>query len=316
MVFGSDSEAHPESVGNSMTNHTRLVAIAASLAAASSSLSGTVGPNQSDPPPTVSLTGVVRDFRERTVAGGHPDFERRPAEGFGQYCKNVEEELGANGKPEYNSCGFKLTRQWKNSAGRNICWLLYDDDLGDVRGDKDGGSPSGGVQSEESFDKWWRDDLATNASAPLALNFTRQSNGTYVFDSNTDPQYASLGGFFPIDGQLLGNSAGTPAHNFHFTLELHTRFTYSAAAHQTLSFRSDDALWVFVNGMNVIDLGGVHGVVEQEVQLNRLGLSEGQDYDIHIFYAERHRPVANLKLTLPLPTPDAPPPPTISAGFD
>ena len=90
------------------------------------------GPNHVDPPPTVSLTGVVRDFRERTVAGGHPDFERRPAEGFGQYCKNVEEELGANGKPEYNSCGFKLTQQWKNSAGKNICWLLYDDDLGDA----------------------------------------------------------------------------------------------------------------------------------------------------------------------------------------
>ena len=52
-----------------MTNRTRLVAIAASLAAASSSLSGTVGPNQVDPPTTVSLTGVVRDFRERTVAG-------------------------------------------------------------------------------------------------------------------------------------------------------------------------------------------------------------------------------------------------------
>ena len=64
-----------------MTNHTRLVAIAASLAAASSSLSGTVGPNHVDPPTTVSLTGVVRDFRERTVAGGHPDFERRPAHG-------------------------------------------------------------------------------------------------------------------------------------------------------------------------------------------------------------------------------------------
>ena len=28
----------------------------------------------SAPPPTIVLTGTVRDFKERTKAGGHPDF--------------------------------------------------------------------------------------------------------------------------------------------------------------------------------------------------------------------------------------------------
>ena len=88
------------------------------------------------PPNSITVTGVVRDFKERTVQGGHPDFEKRPAEGFGHYCKNVEEDL-AGDAPEYNSCGFKVKRQWKDSAGRNICWLLYDDDRGDIEGAAD-----------------------------------------------------------------------------------------------------------------------------------------------------------------------------------
>ena len=30
---------------------------------------------------SVTLTGVVRDFHERTAPNGHPDFERRPSSG-------------------------------------------------------------------------------------------------------------------------------------------------------------------------------------------------------------------------------------------
>lgn len=288
----------------------RIAACTALTAACTNGLSA-----QSNPPPTITVTGVVRDFRERSVAGGHPDFEKMPAEGFGHYCKNVEEEL-TGGLPEYNSCGFKVKKQWKNSAGKNICWLLYDADLGDVKGDKDGGSPDGGFQSEATFDQLWKDSLSFNVSAPLSINLQRQSNGLYVFDSNTDPQYSSLGGFFPIDGQLFGNSAGTPAHNFHFTYVVKTTFVYQASGPQTLSFRSDDSLWVFINGTNVVDLGGVHGALEQEVQLNRLGLVNGQSYTIDIFYAERHRPTSSLKLTLPLTAPTPPAVPTITAGFD
>lgn len=288
----------------------RIAACTALTAACTTSLSA-----QTTPPATITVTGVVRDFKERSVAGGHPDFEKMPTEGFGHYCKNVEEEL-TSGLPEYNSCGFKVKKQWKNSAGKNICWLLYNADLGDARGDKDGGSPDGGFQSEFTFDQLWKDNLAYNASAPLAITLQKQSNGLYVFDSNTDPQCLSLGGFFPIDGQLFGNSVGTPAHNFHFTYVIKTTFVYQASGPQTLPFRSDDSLWVFINGKNVIDLGGVHGALDQEVQLNRLGLVNGQTYTIDIFYAERHRPSSSLKITLPLTAPTPPVVPTITAGFD
>jgi len=147
------------------------------------------------------------------------------------------------------------------------------------------------------------------------MTLVRQSNGTYVFDSNTDPTCVALGGFFPIEHQLFGNPGGTPNRNFHFTFELHTRFTYDADGGQTFAFRGDDDVFVFINGQLVIDLGGVHGAVEQEVQLNRLGLVDGQEYDLDFFFAERHRTQSNFKITTNINLQNAELP-TVSNAFD
>jgi hypothetical protein len=45
-------------------------------------------------PDTIVLNGIVRDFKELSVPGGHPDFEVRPAGGFAQYCGNIATTLG------------------------------------------------------------------------------------------------------------------------------------------------------------------------------------------------------------------------------
>ena len=50
-------------------------------------------------PETIDVRGVVRDFRERDVEGGHPDMEKRPAQGFGRYSGNIAAFIGANRKP-------------------------------------------------------------------------------------------------------------------------------------------------------------------------------------------------------------------------
>ncbi len=250
-----------------------------------------------DAPATIVLTGIVRDFREKSKPGGHPDFENQPSRGFGHYGNNIETTLGADGKPVFKGGGKKITKQWTNSAGKNICWAQFNASLGDVAGTWDSVVSSGGINSSESFYAWFNDVLGTNLSKPLDITLVRQSNGTYVFDSQTDPTYKALNGFFPIENELFGNPGGSPNRNFHFTFELHTEFLYRQADNQVFTFRGDDDVWVFIDGKLVIDLGGVHGAIEQQIELNRLGLVDGENYKLDFFFAERHRTQSNFRIT-------------------
>ena len=272
-------------------------------------------PAEAEDPESVVLTGVVRDFKESTVDSGHPDFERRPDRGFGHYVKNVAVELDAEGKPVFTGAGHKVDNQWRDSNGRNICWRLFDSSLGDSAGSSKGNDP-GGIQDGDSFRLWFRDDPRWNKSRLLDVELKRQADGSYVFDSDTDEVYQERDGFFPIDHQLYGNSGnGGPDHNFHFTFELHTEFTYDGDGAQVFTFRGDDDVWVFIDGKLVIDLGGVHGAIEQTVDLDRLGLEDGEDYRLSFFFAERHRTQSNFRITtnLQLETVQLP---TVTAAYD
>ena len=282
-----------------------------------------------DPPDTIDLTGVVRDFHERSHNDGHPDFEQRPAAGFGLYAANVGLLLDGDGKPVFTGNGFKVSGTWRDSSGREIAPELYnkvwdssggspvlvtDTDLNDHQGTQGVADP-GGIDSANSYSQWFRDVPGVNMSAPLTLSLVRQEDGSYVFDDKTDPLYDPLGGFFPINGQLLGNPGGWPDHNFHFTFELHTQFTYDASAEQVFKFTGDDDVWVFIDGKLAIDLGGVHSAKSQFISLDRMGLEDGADCTLSFFFAERHRTQSNFRITtnLLLESADLP---TISAQFD
>lgn len=277
-------------------------------------------PTPPDPPTSISLTGVVRDFRERTVANGHPDFEITPTHGFGHYCGAISADIGSDRRPVFIGGGFKVkagsSYQWRNSAGKNICWRLYDPARGDLIGKKDGTYiDNGGITSAATFGKWFNDEPGTNLSSPLTLVLNRAADGSYVFDSTIDPQCVATNGFFPIEGQLFGNPGGSPNRNFHFTYELHTEFTYDSDGSQVFIFRGDDDVWVYVNDRLVIDLGGVHGAVEQRVELNRLGLADGESYKLDFFFAERHRTQSNFRIqtNLLLHTAEIP---SVTSAFD
>jgi fibro-slime domain-containing protein len=265
-------------------------------------------------PATMYLTGVIRDFRHASHPQGHPDFERGSA-GFNSTQNNIANTLSADGKPVYTGTGKKWTKQWKDSAARPIAQCLYNPALGDVAGTW--GTSYGGAVTAARFPEWFTDTLGVNMSKPLTLTFNRvESSGsaTYVFDAMTDPTYSSLGGFFPINGQLFGNYAST-GKNFHFTFELNTEFTYDADAGQVFKFRGDDDVWVFINGKKVIDLGGVHSAQEQTVDLNRLGLTDGEKYTLAFFYAERNTTQANCRIETNLVL-ESVQLPSISAAFD
>jgi len=267
--------------------------------------------NFSNLPESITLTGTVRDFRERTEDGGHPDFQRRPSAGFGHYVGMVADVLSEDGKPIMASTGEKLSNNWKDSEGRNI--MRPRPYLPAVEGDQSGyvdSSKSGATTTAEAFDQWFRDTPGINVSMPLDLTLVRQEgSNVYTFDDKTDPLYANTGGFFPINNELFGNSAGDNK-NFHFSFELQTEFSYVADQGLNFKFTGDDDVWVYIDDHLVVDIGGVHGAVSQTIELDRLAwLEDGKRYKLSFFFAERHRTQSNFRLetTLQLRTVELPP---------
>jgi fibro-slime domain-containing protein len=280
------------------------------------------GSPSTPPPDSITLVGVVRDFREWNVDGGHSDFDLdgRGAAwcgcNTGVWSDIVADTLGVDSKPEYSGDAFLVSTDWKDSSGRPIYHGLSSAAAGDSAGVK-GCSGSGGVASAASFDQWFTDVPGVNMSEALELTLVRQSDGSYVFDDTTDPAYSSLGGFFPIDGRLFGNSPVKKGvdHNYHFTVELHTQFTYDADAAPMFKFVGDDDVFVFIDGKKVIDLGGIHAAREQHVDLSRLGLTDGETYNLDFFFAERNRVASNFRIVTNLQL-KATKLPSVSASYD
>ncbi len=270
-------------------------------------------------PMTMTLTGVVRDFKDQDARGGHDDFERKPSSDFGHYMGIVQDQLDADGKPVFASTGQKVTRKWKDAKGRNI--IREKDYLASMPGDESGLTDrrkTGAVTTAANFHQWFRDVPGVNLSKPLSITLEREEGSPkYVFDDKHSTEYPS--GFFPIDGELYGNSGrplGAPDHNYHFTYELSMNFVYKSDLEQTFTFIGDDDVWVFVDDMLVIDLGGVHSAEMQTIDLRRCDwLIHNETYTLRFFFAERHTTASNFRIetTLSLMPAELP---TVSALFD
>jgi fibro-slime domain-containing protein len=208
-----------------------------------------------------ALEITVRDFTEQ-----HPDFEHYTSAVKGI----VQTQLGPDSKPVYAPAGA-----------------------------------TSATTSKEAFDQWYRDVDGVNQRVPVSISFTESSPGVFVYDSSA---------FFPIDGQGFGNGpagggftipglgtiggGGGNEHNFLFTTEAHTRFSYRGG--EVFTFRGDDDLWVFINGQLAVDLGGTHvaetGTVDLDAQAAALGIAVGKTYAMDIFHAERHTSQSNYRI--------------------
>jgi fibro-slime domain-containing protein len=291
----------------------RTILTASLLVAACAAAAG-VGPSP-DPygmlPGSITLSGTVRDFKARTEAGGHTDFEWQPSSGYAHYVGEIADTLDGEGLPVFNSTGYKVTSEWKNRAGQNIIGPkpYLSAKAGDSGGARSSGA-GGSVHSAAEMAKWFRDTPGANLSATIPITLNRIPNtNRYVFDDTLDPLYEDRGGFFPINGQLYGNFAGT-GKNFHFTYMIETEFTFKPNQGQVFTFTGDDDVFVFIDGKLVIDLGGVHSRVQQTIELDRVrGLVDGQVYSLKFFFAERHTTQSNFRIETTLNLRSVTPPP-------
>lgn len=158
------------------------------------------------------------------------------------------------------------------------------------------------IHSAATFNQWYNDVAGVNIPLPYSITLAETAPGSGVYGY-------SNAAFFPIDGLGFGNYPGF-SHNYHFTYEIHTDFTYVPG--QVFSFTGDDDLWVYINGKLAIDLGGVHSAQTASVDLTAsagaLGLVAGGTYDFDLYFAERHTVAStfNIETSIVLnPVPEA-----------
>jgi fibro-slime domain-containing protein len=257
------------------------------------------------------LPVTYRDFKPFGAMGGHKDFEASARgiknmdgslfQGWDDIgCGLVDTALGADGKPHAftgtpdKNDGITLPglvgKQQRKVSGSG-CYPSTTGDCNVGTCQKWEITPiSYSIESAATFDQWYNTVAGVNQeiTGEIALVETPPGSGVSVYDTDA---------FFPIDDKGFGNTPGQ-SHNYHFTTEIHVKFTYTAG--QKFTFRGDDDLWIFVNGKLALDVGGQHealvGVLDFDAQAATLGITPGMAYPMDIFHAERQTTESNFRI--------------------
>ena len=163
--------------------------------------------------------------------------------------------------------------------------------------------------------------MAVNAYDSIILT---ENNGVYSFDAaNGKSHYdtnsrsiyeddsVSAKQFYPIDGlgydAILGdttdktNDSGSnrPEHpNGNYALRGEAQFIYRDDLY--FEFSGDDDVYMYINGVLALDLGGAHGICTKRVNLKDVAqkchLTEGEVATFTFFYMERNSDASNFKI--------------------
>ncbi len=149
---------------------------------------------------------------------------------------------------------------------------------------------SGGITSADTFSQWFAASLGVNLGMAHPITLNVDAMGVYDFSTTS---------FFPIDKRGLGNEGDS--HNYFFTYMIPASFVYEQCGGQFIEFEGSDDAWLFVNGKLAMDLGGMMPGTRQVVDMDRLGLVDGEQYEVRFFYAQRQTISASFHLRTNIP---------------
>jgi fibro-slime domain-containing protein len=251
----------------------------------SSSRAGQVGG------PLVELDIIIRDFSAPANS-----LSQRQAEGY----------TGYYGFQEFDYSKSATTRQCNNASPSQATKGMVRDTLdysqckaGEVKRycarPLPANPPPEKMCYGEHLETWYTNGSYTKTFNEV-LTLTLK-NGLYEIDTT---------GYFPLDKypdeQTFGKQ--NSGHNFGFTVAGSVEFRYVATNNDNFAFRGDDDMWVFIDGMLVMDLGGVHQKLDGSFTIDSIAKArkwtDGSTHSLNFFYAERQTTESNLKLTLRL----------------
>lgn len=202
------------------------------------------------------------------------------------------------------SAGFAASQTWDNITNAyDLAWYLLNTFY---QADTNMTTVTGTDGQEHSVPIY---GMTVDAYDTLYL---KGSNGVYTFDAaNNHVKYDTDNGaiyedsnvtsakFYPLeglgfeqDGLLKNTSAIDSSRNGDFTLRGEAQFLYKAADNLYFTFKGDDDVYMYINGVLALDLGGAHGSNTKTVSINNLdaekyNLVDGQVATFTFFYMER-----------------------------
>jgi len=224
----------------------------------------------------------------------------------------------------YWQCGIDFQRAIANDYGIIYAYLDTSNGIRRPALNPAVSIPTNTISSPAQFQNWYVDVPTFNipfTADLVASNADTCNSLVFEYDNQN---------FYPIDGMGFGNFYND--HNYGFTYSLHLTFTYQGD--ETFNFAGDDDVWVFINGILAIDIGGVHSTESAGINLSWpptgcasyasqitnppqscatplstssvpcaciVGLNgPGNVYTFDLFYNERHTVASDLQFTTSL----------------
>jgi len=174
----------------------------------------------------------------------------------------------------------------------------------------------------------WNGSGATGGFFPLDkypdnMTFGKQSlsvwcpqNASYSLGADCE-NWKRFGGPKDPNAAILAVESGAVSpsklHNYHFTLSGSAEFKYVSGRGDVFEFMNSNDMWVFIDGILVVDLGGLHIPAPAKINIEELALKRdwqnGSRHAINFFYADRHTDSSELMFKIAISELEPPRPP-------